>query len=71
MYRSRKDKMLFGVLSGLADMIGLENPGLLRVVFVLSLFVTAGLPTLIYFLMAIFIPYKEDTHTKFEEVKEE
>ena len=71
MYRSRKDKMLFGVLGGLANLIGLKNAGLLRVIFVVTLFITAGFPILIYFLMAIFIPYESNEYTEFEEVKKE
>ena len=71
MYRSRKDKMLFGVLAGISKMVGLKNPGLLRVLFVILLFSTAGFPILIYFLMAIFIPYESNEYTEFEEVKKE
>ena len=61
--------MLFGVLGGLANLIGLNNAGLLRVVFVVTLFITAGFPILIYFLMAVFIPYESDDYIDFEEVK--
>ena len=68
MYRSRKDKMLFGVLAGLAKWIGFENPGLLRVLFVILLFITSGFPILIYFLIAVFIPYD---HADDVEIKEE
>jgi len=71
MYRNRNDKMLFGVLAGLANFIGFKNAGLLRVLFVVSLFITAGFPILIYFLMAIFIPYESNEYTEFEEVKKE
>ena len=68
MYRSRKDKMLFGVLAGLSKWIGFENPGLLRVLFVITLFITSGLPILIYFLIAVFIPYD---HADDVEIKKE
>ena len=67
MYRSKKDKILFGVLAGLSKMIGMENPGLIRVLFVILLFFTSGVPIIIYFLMAMFIPYD---HAEDIEIKE-
>jgi phage shock protein PspC (stress-responsive transcriptional regulator) len=63
MYRNINDKMLGGVLSGMANSLGMST-GLLRVIFIVLYFgiggitlgISAGAMTLIYFLLWMFIP---------------
>jgi phage shock protein PspC (stress-responsive transcriptional regulator) len=65
MHRKLNDSMLGGVLSGMADSLGMST-GLLRVIFIvlslgiggITLGISAGAMTLIYFLLWIFIPIK-------------
>ena len=56
LYRSRRDRRLFGVLGGIAEYFALD-PSLVRIGYVLITVFTVGLPgILLYFLMAIIIP---------------
>lgn len=56
LYRSRKDRKIFGVLGGLADFFGLD-PSLIRIVYVLMTFFTLGVPgIMMYFVMAFIVP---------------
>lgn len=56
LFRSRYDKKLTGVLGGLAEYFGIDST-LLRLIFVISLVVTAFMPMiLIYFLAAFIMP---------------
>ncbi len=65
MHRKLNDSMFCGVLSGMADSLGMST-GLLRVIFIvlslgiggITLGISAGAMTLIYFLLWIFIPIK-------------
>lgn len=65
MHRKLNDSILGGVLSGMANSIGMST-GLLRVIFIvlylgiggITLGISAGAMTLIYFLLWIFIPIK-------------
>lgn len=65
MHRKLNDSILGGVLSGMADSLGMST-GLLRVIFIvlylgiggITLGISAGAMTLIYFLLWIFIPIK-------------
>ena len=54
LYRSRQDRMLFGVAGGLARYLGLD-PAIVRLVWVL-LFFAAGTGILLYLIAAIVIP---------------
>jgi phage shock protein C len=54
LYRSRDDRMLFGVAGGLARYLGLD-PAIVRLVWVL-LFFAAGTGILLYLIAAIVIP---------------
>lgn len=65
MHRKSNDSILGGVLSGMANSLGMST-GLLRVIFIvlylgiggITLGISAGAMTLIYFLLWIFIPIK-------------
>lgn len=65
MHRKLNDSILGGVLSGMANSLGMST-GLLRVIFIvlylgiggITLDISAGAMTLIYFLLWIFIPIK-------------
>ncbi|MFU8859989.1 MAG: PspC domain-containing protein [Cyclonatronaceae bacterium] len=52
--RSITDKKLFGVCGGIAKYFGLD-PTLVRIIFAIAIFFY-GVPLVIYFLMAIFMP---------------
>jgi phage shock protein PspC (stress-responsive transcriptional regulator) len=63
MTRNLNDKMLGGVLSGIANSLGMST-GLVRVIFIvlylgiggITLGISAGALTIIYFLLWMFIP---------------
>lgn len=54
LYRSRDERVLFGVAGGVADWLDID-PALVRIVFAL-LVLTAGFGLLLYIIMAIVIP---------------
>lgn len=54
LYRSRDERVLFGVAGGVADWLDID-PALVRIVFAL-LVLTAGFGLLLYIVMAIVIP---------------
>ncbi|WP_232698185.1 PspC domain-containing protein [Brevibacillus daliensis] len=64
LYRSRSDKMLFGVCGGVSQYLGVDST-LIRLIVGLSFI--AGAPILIYILAAIVIPKEPywDTHTPY------
>ncbi|AND78989.1 PspC domain-containing protein [Streptococcus pantholopis] len=57
-YKQRKNKLVCGVFAGLADKFGWDLP-LTRVLGALAMYFT-GFGFLLYILLAIFLPYKED-----------
>ncbi|HEL0559602.1 TPA: PspC domain-containing protein [Streptococcus equi subsp. zooepidemicus] len=57
-YKQRKHKLMAGVISGLADKYGWDLP-LARVLAALLIYFTR-FGVVIYILLAIFLPYKED-----------
>ncbi|MCD3404564.1 PspC domain-containing protein [Streptococcus equi] len=57
-YKQRKNKLVAGVISGLADKYGWDLP-LARVLAALLIYFTR-FGVVIYILLAIFLPYKED-----------
>ncbi|HEL0614608.1 PspC domain-containing protein [Streptococcus equi] len=57
-YKQRKNKLVAGVVSGLADKYGWDLP-LARVLAALLIYFTR-FGVVIYILLAIFLPYKED-----------
>lgn len=57
--RSRRDRMIAGVVGGLADYFGLD-PGLARIVYVLVSIFSAAFPGIIvYILLWILIPQED------------
>ncbi len=54
-YRSSQDKVMMGLIGGLANKMGWDA-SLLRVLFVISIFVTSGTSLLIYFIASLFVP---------------
>lgn len=61
LYRSNNDAMLAGVLGGLAEYMNMDAT-LLRLIFVVLLIFTAGLPfTILYIAAAMIIP-KSDVY---------
>jgi phage shock protein C len=61
LYRSRKDRMLFGVCGGLAEYFGID-PTVMRIVAVV-LALASGVGILIYFIMAFIIPLDGTSRT--------
>jgi phage shock protein C len=55
LFKSRRDRKLFGVCGGLADHFGVD-PTLVRLIFVLTVFASHGIAILAYFLLAILVP---------------
>ena len=57
--RSRRDRVIAGVVGGLADYLGLD-PGLARIVYVLVSIFSAAFPGIIvYILLWILIPQED------------
>lgn len=59
LYRSRKDRMLAGILGGLADYFQLDAT-LLRLGFVIAMFFSAGSLFFIYMIAIFIIPNEWD-----------
>ncbi|MCP1186605.1 PspC domain-containing protein [Paenibacillus sp. 1781tsa1] len=55
LYRSTRDRMLTGLIGGISESIGMDST-LLRIIFVISIFVTGGTSLLIYFIAALVVP---------------
>jgi len=55
LYRSRKNKMLFGVCGGLGEYFNVD-PTLVRILFIILLLGSVGTAILLYLLLAIVIP---------------
>ncbi|HET6912877.1 MAG TPA: PspC domain-containing protein [Rhodanobacteraceae bacterium] len=57
--RSRRDRMIAGVVGGLADYFGMDS-GLLRVIYVLVSIFSAAFPgTLVYIILWILVPQED------------
>jgi phage shock protein PspC (stress-responsive transcriptional regulator) len=66
LYRSRADRMLFGVCGGLAKYFGID-PSIMRIIVIL-LALSTGIGVLIYFVMAFIIPLEGSEKTAPKEV---
>jgi len=56
LYRSRKNRVMLGVLGGLGEYLE-ADPTVVRLIFIVLLFITGVLPcTLAYFISAMVIP---------------
>jgi phage shock protein C len=60
LYRSRTDRMLFGVCGGLGKYLGID-PTIIRIIFVLLAFCGVGI--LAYIVMAFIVPLEESKKT--------
>lgn len=67
LYRSNKDRMLFGVCGGLAKYFGIDS-SLMRVIVILLAIVTSGIGALIYLIMAFIVPLEGSTKTSPKEI---
>ncbi|WP_322906686.1 PspC domain-containing protein [Paenibacillus campi] len=54
-HRSSRDKVMTGLIGGLAEKMGWDA-SLLRILFVISVFLTSGTSLLIYLIAALFVP---------------
>ncbi len=68
LYRSRKDRMLFGVCSGLGKFFGVDST-IIRIVFVLLAFTGFGI--LAYIVIAIIAPLEESQKSTPQDIIEE
>ena len=57
LFRSREERMLFGVCGGIGEYFNVD-PTLIRLVFVALIFLGAGGGLLLYLVMAIIVPEK-------------
>jgi len=55
LYRSRRERMIAGVAGGMAESLGLD-PSLVRIVWVILIFLTGGLLLLLYLAMIFIVP---------------
>jgi len=62
LYRSRSDRMIWGVCSGLADYFGID-PTIVRIIFVLLIFAN-GLGIIAYIVLAIVVPLENSKVTE-------
>jgi len=67
LYRSDKDRILFGVCGGLAKYFGMDS-SLMRIIVILLAIVTGGVGALIYLAMAFIIPLEGSTKTSPKEI---
>jgi len=68
LYRSKTDRMLFGVCGGLAKYLGVDS-AIIRIVFILLSFFAVGI--LAYFIFAVVTPLDETKKTAPQDVLEE
>ena len=61
MYRSRSDRKIWGVCSGVANYFGID-PTVVRVIAAVSIFVS-GLGIIAYIIMAIIVPLEDSANT--------
>ncbi|ANF95662.1 PspC domain-containing protein [Paenibacillus bovis] len=55
LYRSNNDRMMTGLMGGFAEILGMSST-FLRLLFVVSVFLTGGTSILFYFIAALLIP---------------
>lgn len=59
LYKSKKDKMIFGVCGGIAEYLHMD-PSLVRLLWILAGCIF-GSGILAYIIVAIIVPYKKET----------
>ncbi|WP_017815666.1 MULTISPECIES: PspC domain-containing protein [Paenibacillus] len=55
LYRSNNDRMMTGLLGGFGEILGMSST-FLRLLFVISVFLTGGTSIIFYFIAALLIP---------------
>lgn len=55
LYKSKEDRMVSGVLGGIAEYFGIDST-LLRILYTVAMFLSFGSPILLYIVLAILIP---------------
>lgn len=63
--KSSTNKILTGTLAGLAEYFGID-PTIIRVVFVIAIFIFEGSPILLYILFAILMPKNKSKRKDFD-----
>lgn len=58
LYRSTRDRVMTGLAGGLSDTLGIDST-LLRILLIVSIFVTAGMVIPVYFVAALIIPKEQ------------
>lgn len=69
LYRSRNERMLFGICGGLGQYMGVD-PTVVRIIFVLLAF-CGGAGALAYIIMAFLVPLEESKKTNTQDIVEE
>lgn len=65
LYRSRRDRKIFGVLGGVAQFFGLD-PSIIRITYAVLTFFTLGVPgIMMYLLMAFIVPLEPRESTQY------
>jgi phage shock protein C len=67
LYRSRNDRILFGVCGGLAKYFGIDS-SLMRILVIVLTIATGGIVALIYIAMAFIVPLEGSTKTTPREI---
>ena len=67
--RVNEDKMMFGVCTGLSEYFKIDT-SIVRVIFVILTLTSVGIPVIVYFVLAIVLPIKEEEIIKAETVDE-
>ncbi|MDK2853729.1 MAG: phage shock protein [Thermococcaceae archaeon] len=72
LYRSRKNKIIFGVCGGLAEYFNVD-PTIVRILFIILFLVSIGTAVLLYLLLALVMPEEpeERGETSGDETQEE
>jgi len=70
LYRSRTDRMLWGVCGGLAKYFDID-PTIVRIIAILLLFLSAGTAIIAYIIMAIVVPVEGSTAAEPKETMKE
>ncbi len=69
LYRVKDNKMVFGVSTGLSEYLGIDV-SIVRIIFVILALTGVGFPILVYIVLGIVLPVKEDEIEKAETVDE-
>lgn len=56
LFRNPDDKVLTGLLSGMSQYLGIDNPIWLRILFVISIFMTTGTLVIVYLILSAVTP---------------